>query len=136
MRLKARVEMGSTFICLILPLTPLTATSTLLRISKEILVLMLFMTSLYFSLVLAASFTATLFRNLVASGPIPPVVVKTRGENVPFSTCSIPYIQLQNISLCFGKAIPSQVTANHSLVTSHHLDSGYINHIIYRAFNN
>ena len=32
--------------------------------------------------------------------------------------------------LLFGKAIPSQVTANHSLVTSHHLDSGYINHNI------
>ena len=52
--------MGSTFICLILPLTPLTATSTLLKISNEILVLMLLMTSLYRSLVLDASFSATL----------------------------------------------------------------------------
>ena len=36
---------------------------------------LLFMTSLYFSLVLAASFTATLFRNLVASGPIPKLIL-------------------------------------------------------------
>ena len=81
MRLNAIDTIGSALACLIFPRTPRTATSTLLMISKLILVLILFITLLYFSLVLAAQiFSATLFRKRIASGAIPPVVVKARGE--------------------------------------------------------
>ena len=81
---------GSALACLIFPRTPRTATSTLLMISKLILVLMFFITWLYFSLVLAEIFSATLFRKRIASGTVPSpqyIVVKTRGEIEPFSTC-------------------------------------------------